>query len=248
MTKVTESKEPKVDLLKAREEGLTLLTPLQKAVASITVCDDATYIQADEVLNRISRAEKDWDSKITPGIDHIRKGLDLLYDLRSSVADPLKRAKIALKDKMRDYKQIELNRIRAEEEAKQKEIQRLEAEAREKEKLLNSAKSQPLKTKLIQQRAKAEQDVADLRATKAPVALKGKASQTRTRKVWRLDDLALLMMYIIENGDEDLTSLVEVNQVQMNSYMSIKDPKVGPWLPGVSVVEELDIVSRASHG
>lgn len=244
----TEIKEPKVDLLKAREEGLTLLTPLQKAVATITVCDDDTYMQADEILNRISRAEKDWDSKITPGIEHIRKGLDLLYDLRSSVAKPLADAKISLKGKMREFKQIELNRIRQEEEAKAKEIQRLEAEAKEKEKLLNSAKTQPLKTKLIQQRAAAEQEAADLRATKAPTALKGKSSQTRTTKRWKLNDIALLLVHIIENGEEDLTSLIEINTVQMNSYMSLKEPKVGPWLPGVSIVEELDIVGRANRG
>lgn len=244
-TKKTES-EPKVDLVKAREEGLTVLTPLQKLAVTLTITTEVHYLEADELFARITKAEKDWDGKVTPAIDSIRKGLDLLYDLRSSIAKPLNDAKALIKGKMKAYKEAEAKRLQAEEAERLAEIKRLEDEAKAKEEALNKAKTQPLKQKLIQQRAQAEQDAALLKSVARLGGVRGSSSQTRKTKTWKVTDLALLMAYIIENGEEDLTSLVQINSTELSAYFRIKDPKVGPWLPGVEVMEEMNITGRAT--
>lgn len=234
----TTTDEPKVDLVKARQEGIALIGPLESAAARTTVENEDDYENADALLTRIAKTEKQWLERIDPPINHIRQGLDMLYGLKNDVAKPLAALKVRIKGMMKDYKIEEQRRIQIAETARIAEIRRLEAEASAKNTAGANAKSQLYKNKLQQQQLEA---AGHLRGIKVSGSL------TRTTKKWRITDLSALMAHVLEGDNIDLMALVQVCEVQMNAYFKLQAPGAGkPWLPGVEVYEDIDIVkSRA---
>lgn len=237
--------EPKVDLIKARAEGITILSPLQKRINTLQVKTEGDYLLADEALKDVAEAEKAWLGKIDPPIAHIRSGLDMLYELKNSVWNPLKALKDDIKKKMVAYKVEERRLIQEAETAKERERLRLEAEAQSLRDKEEAAKTKARKNQLIEQRAAVEQAAAEVEQIPVQAPVKGVGSSTRYPLKCRVTDLGLLMAHILESN-EDLTSLIEANMAQLEALRRLQDPpvKAGKWMPGVEVFEDISIATR----
>lgn len=237
--------EPKIDLVKARTEGLSVLSPLQKRMSSLTVKTEADYMVADQALGEVVAAEKAWLAKVDPPIAHIRAGLDLLYELKNSVWNPLKSIKADIVAKMKGYKEEERRLLREAEVARQAEADRLRLEAQALANKEEAAKTKARKNQLIEQRAAVEQQAADIEQAPAEAPVKGARSSARYPLKCKVYDLGLLLAHILESNT-DLSSLVEVNMGELEALRRLQNPPVpiGKWLPGVEVVEEVNIASR----
>lgn len=235
--------EPKIDLVKARTEGLTILSPLQKRMSALQVKTETDYLLADQALGEVDGAIKAWLSKVDPPISHIRQGLDLLYELKNSVWNPLKDLKADIVKKMKGFKEEERRLLREAEEGRQREAERLRLEAQALLAKEEMAKTKARQNQLIEQIAEVEQQIAEVEQAPAEAPVKGAKSSTRYPLKCRVTDLGLLMAHILESP-EDLTSLVEVNISQLDALRRLQQAPIGNWLPGVEVFEDIQIAGR----
>ncbi len=237
--------EPKPDLTKARKEGLMIIEPIKKELSNFKIKTEADYLAADEMYSQVLKAEKLWEGKISPIIEPMRQALDGIYALRREIIDPLTEAKKPRKDGMKQYKLAEAKRLAEAEAARQAEIKRLEDEARAKELAADKAKSAGYKEKLIEQRAIAEQKAEELRTAAPVTGVRGEGSTTRKVTKWKVDDLVTFMVYLLEQHNDDLMSLIQIDDVQMNAKFKLDGPKSGAkWLPGIEVYEDIEIAGR----
>lgn len=236
-------------LVKQRQQGLTILSPLKLAAKSLIVRTPEQYAEADSLLIRIKGAKKSWTERINPIIEPIRAGLDLLYGLRSDIVTPLEELEKQVKDSMKTFKVEEAKQLRMAEEVRAKELEDLRRAAIEKEAREAVARTKQLRERLAAQRAVLEQSLATKEQEAPPEPIKAAGSGTRTTKKWRLNPdnphaFFDLLEYLLLDSHEDLTALVEINSTQMDAFFRLEKPNVGEWLPGIEVFEDITIAGR----
>lgn len=248
-------------LVKQRQQGLTILSPLKLAAKNLVVKTPEQYAEADSLLTRIKGAKKSWTERINPIIEPIRAGLDLLYGLRSDIVTPLEELEKQVKDSMKAFKVEEAKQLRMAEEVRAKELEDLRRAAIEKEAREAVARTKQLRERLAAQRAVLEQSLATKEQEAPPEPIKAAGSGTRTVRKWKVVDMIRLIDHIsdkywavtdvqvdsAERGtQEDLTALLTVDTTQMDAYFRLSKPDVGVgnWLPGVEVWDDIVIAGR----
>ncbi len=236
-------------LIKQRQQGLTILSPLKSSVTALTVKTAQDYEGASTLLSRIKGAKESWLGRINPIIEPIRAGLDLLYGLRKDIVDPLDELELSVKKSMKEFKVEEACQIAAAAEVKAANERELARQAAEKEERESRAKTQQLRDRLAGQRAELEQKLATSQATAAPTPIKVSGSGSRTVRKWRVNPrnpaaMLALLDYIMGYKAEDLTALVSIDSTQMDAYFKLCKPDVGEWLPGIEVYDDINITGR----
>lgn len=242
-TKIEKGFVSEATLVEARQQGLSLISPLKQSVNSIDIATAEDYAHADEVLTHIRQAKSHWISRINPIIEPIRSGLDLLYGLRKDIVDPMEAMEATVKEAMKGYKLKEVKKLREAEEARQKELQELERQAAEKEEREDKARTKAMRDKLSAARAELEQHIAIKRQVQTPAPVKAAGSSAYGVKKYRVRDMQAFVAHVLANWEE-LGSLISLDGVQMNAYFKLEPHDIGEWLPGVDVFEDINIAGR----
>lgn len=229
-------------LVKIRDEGLALASPLQQAITALDVVDAPSYELADALLSRIRLARKRWKERVEPIIRPIKAGLDALYALNRDIDTPLANGEAAVKGKMRDYKLLEAQRAREEQMAKEREAQRLRDEAEAKERAAATARTAKMREALTEKaRAIAAQaeDVETAPLSAAPVLVE--RSTTRIVRKPTVTDVQAFARGI-GAGLIPAECVAVVNKMLVDCYR--QDPGTVAQWPGVVIVEDVQIVGR----
>lgn len=248
---MTKQKEivPEAQLVQQRQQGLMLIDPLKAKITNIVIKNQDDYIQASAFLSQIGTARDTWLARVNPIIQPIRASLDLLYDLRKDITDPLDELEGMVKERMRAFK---IREKQIEDEAKkikEAELAKLEKEAKEKEARASAAKTNAMRERLAAQRAELEQRISQAkRAEPTATPIKVSTSGTRTTKKWKVTDLMSFIRHAAaqktKEEAEEMMSLLTIDEGQMNAYFKLCSPKVGEWMPGIEVFEDIGITRR----
>lgn len=221
-TPLPATQPPNPALVKARTEGIQLVSPLKPAVDALVIVDGEGYIHADALLSRIKTARALWATKIAPirgpidkAITELKNSLVGIKALDSEVDGPLEVLQEKVRRAMAEYKIEEAREIREAQEEKDRQAARIREEARKKEQQAIAAKTPQLKAKLEQARADLEA-TATLVETNVPTPVQAASSATRWVTKVRISDpvkfVAALKSYtpragIYELGHPPLTIL-----------------------------------------
>lgn len=222
---------------KARDEGLSLIDPLQAAVAELAITTEDEYLVADAMLGRIQAARKRWSARIGKIIDPLWEALKSGRELKNEVDKPLEVLEGKVKGAMKAFKLEEAKRIQAAAE----EEERLREEAAAKERAEEAAKTQPMKARLALARQKLEDKAEAAAEAQTPVI--AAASTTRMTKKWRIIDQDAFLMGVALKKIPAMA--LTVNTVGVNQIF--KQPgghAIVAKFPGVEVYDDIDVVGR----
>lgn len=233
-------------LLQERKEGLSLIAPLKSKVTATEVTTADQYTEASLILTQIQQAKAKWLSRINPIIEPIRSGLDLLYDLRKDIVDPLEELEASLKKSMKAFKLEEARLLREADERKAADEARLRQQIAEKEAAEAKARTKAMTSKILDAKARLQQALAESQHKAAPEPVKAVGSTSRKKMKWRVIDLSAFLYYVLNSREEDLSSLIRVDETQLNAFFRLAKPQAGQqWLPGIEVYEDIDIAGRS---
>lgn len=239
--------QPNAQLIRMKAEGSRLITPLEADVEALTVTSPEEYEAADVLLGDISKARKEWGSKIDPIREPLQearaaadKALKATNALFREVDTPLEILERRVKRLMADFK---LEEQRAIEEARQAEAEaaRELEEAAERE---ANARTKEMRERLARQRQQAERTL-EKAAQAAPEETKGEHSTAKTVKLWRLrerDDVAIIIAKAIISGQIP-TAVLSVNAAFVQQQFRMDPTVVAQW-PGFEVYEDIQIAKR----
>jgi hypothetical protein len=228
-------------LIKARSEGMGLLSPLKSEVLSLEIQDEEGYQMADILLSRVMTARKTWLGRINPIVKPIYDSLQLLYALRGDFDDPMKEYEAAIKGKMKTYKLEEARQLRIAEDARLKKIDDDRRAAEEKQAKADAAKTKGMKQKLETQAAALIQNAEILEVGGPAQGATATHSTVRSKKKAEVTDLVALLKGIIAGKVPD--DLISINQVELNSAYRIDAEEVASW-PGITIVDDINISGR----
>jgi hypothetical protein len=177
-------------LVKARTEGIQLLSPLQRPVDALTITNQADYILADNLLSRIRTARKLWATKLDPvrgpidkAMKELKLALDGIKNLDREVDGPLEALEGRVKARMKEFKIAEARQIEEAQRKQDAEAERLRQEAAKKAQQATTAKTPALKARLEQARVDLE---AQALLTENSVSTPVQAASSSTRKVQKV--------------------------------------------------------------
>lgn len=261
-------------LVRARTDGIQLLSPLAPAVQALTIEDAEGYIHADALLARIKTARALWKSKMDPirgpidkAITELKNSLVGIKALDAEVDGPLEKLQERVRQTMTDYKIEEARQIRQAQIEQEEKANRFRLEAAKKAQQATAAKTPQLKAKLEQARADLE-STATLVEAQTPTPVQAASSSTRTVQKILIEDpvafVASLKAYqpragIYELGHPPLTILT--HKTLRNGEMREDDspldamraevskifsvqPGVVATWPGVKVYDDIIIASH----
>lgn len=236
----------KAELVKTQQEVLTLGSEIKKDALTVqSIKTEVAYLKADAILGRIRLARKTWgvvwDRIQEKSIKPIREGLEELYTLNRSVDGPMELMETTIKKEMKAFKVRELEAINEARRKQEQETARLQREAEEKERQAAAARTPQMKGKLVAaaQKLTAQADMA--RETAPPMAVQGGSSSTRSKKAWRVDDMATFIAAVADGTlPEDA---LMVCKTAMDQYFK-DDPEGMTVWPGVVVYDDVQIVGR----
>lgn len=233
---------------KARDEGLSLIDPLQSAVMELTFSPldidvmsneklEDNYLVLDAMLGRIQAARKRWSARIGKIIDPLWEALQSGRGLKNEVDKPLEVLEVQVKGVMKSLKIEERRRITAAAE----EEDRLRNEAAEQEARELAAKTPQMKARLAAKRQELETK-ADTQS-EAQIPVMAGASTTRTVKKWRVIDQAAFIKGLAAGKIPAMA--ITVNTVGINQiFKSVGGHDAVAAYPGVEVYDDIDIVGR----
>lgn len=247
---------PKVSLMKARDEALTvagvLVPQLQALVAKpILASASKTFLAIDDMVAKLKASNKTFKEQMASPRKKINEALQELRTLENEVTAQYEEAIKAGNDWMVSFKTEEARLQAIEQKAIDDARIAAEEEIARKQKLIEQAKTPQMKARLTNQVQAMATEVSTLVATpcKPPVEAANSVSR-KTLKV-QINDKKKLIAHILKLSDtpggEDLLSLIEVDMVQMNAFRKLdfartKRTTPGEWLPGVSVIEEMGMM------
>ncbi|MGH7183500.1 MAG: hypothetical protein ACREJN_16195 [Nitrospiraceae bacterium] len=232
---------PAQTMVKTRAEAITMINPLRPLVAALVVDTPEDYEKADALLSRVMTARRWWLGKMNPIVEPIKKGLDLLYDLRNEFDKPLKADEDSIKGKMKNFKVEEARQLRIENEKRQAAIDEERRQADEKLKKAEMAKSKPMREKLVTQAAELEQS-ALMKSVEGPATgVKAASSSVRVRRKATVVNLHEFIKGILSGAIPD--ECIVINQTEINAAFSIEPETVSGW-PGVEIIDDINISGR----
>lgn len=221
-TALPATQPPNPALVRARTEGIQLVSPLKPAVDALVIVDAEGYINADALLARIKTARALWASKIAPirgpidkAITELKNSLVGIKALDAEVDGPLEMLQEKVRREMTGYKIEEQREIQEAQAVQDEKAARFRAEADRKALQATQAKTPQLRAKLEQARADLEA-TATLVEAQTPTPVQGASSSTRSVQKVRISDpvafVAALKAYqpragIYELGHPPLTIL-----------------------------------------
>lgn len=205
---------PNPALIKARSEGITLVSPLKPLVTALQIVDDESYIHADALLSRIKTARALWASKMEPirgpidkAISELKNSLIGIKALDVEVDGPLEMLQESVRTDMKNYKIEENRQIEASGREQEQQAEKIREMARQKEVQAAAAKTPQLKAKLEQARADLE-TTATLVENNTLSPVQAASSSTRTVQKIRIHDpkafLAAIKAYTPRAGIYEL--------------------------------------------
>lgn len=224
-TPLPATQPPNPALVRARTEGIQLVSPLKPAVDALigqNILTDEDYIHADALLARIKTARALWATKLSPirgpidkAITELKNSLVGVKALDAEVDGPLAILQEKVRGAMTSYKIEEARQIQEAQEKADAEAQRIRDEANRKAQQATQAKTPQLRAKLEQARADLEVKATQVE-TQTPIPVQGASSSTRSVQKVRISDpvafVAALKAYspragIYELGHPPLTIL-----------------------------------------
>jgi hypothetical protein len=225
-----------------------------ETVKALEVTDEASYLEADEVLGRIRAARTKWRLRMSDILDPLKEavqaakramtGADGLYQ---EVDTPMAQMEVAVKGAMREYKIEEARRLQAVEEERQAKAAKALAEAKAKQEAAAKAKTVQMKAKLQEQAAQAERTAVAVAApplTAGPV--KGAASTVRRVQKAVVQDTQAFIQAVASGRVppvHDGAVFVIINHAAINKVFKSNPELVASW-PGVVVEEDVIIAGR----
>lgn len=228
-------------VVKAKEEGATIIGPLQAEVVEMRVDDAESYLAADQILGRIQTARKTWGARMERIIRPIRQGLDEIYALSRDVDKPLAAMEALVKGRMTDYKLEEARQLAVIKRAQELETARLEQELAAKLEKEQNARTKQMRERLAEARLKVQEKLEVAQAEEAPAPIMGSHSSTRSVKKWRVTDKEKLLKGVIAGTIPE--SIATWDERQINSYFRAEPDRVATW-DGIEVYDDVQIVGR----
>lgn len=232
-------------ILKAKDEGASLIGPLQTEAQSLVVDDAESYLAADQILGRIQTARKTWAARMERIIRPIRQGLDEIYGLNRDVDKPLEAIEKAVKNQMTVYKLEEQRQLRELEQARIEEVNRLQRQINEQAEKETAARTAQMRQKLAAARQQAEDRLERVQTEETTAPIMGVSSSTRSVKKWRVTDFgAMVKALAFQTADPALaTEMLMVNTMGINKVFKESPDKVAA-IPGLEVYDDVQIVGR----
>lgn len=236
----------KAELVKTQQEVLTTGAEIKlEALEVRSIKTEVDYIKADAVLGKIRLARKTWgvvwDRILEKSIKPIREGLDELYALNRGVDGPLDLMETTIKQEMKAFKVRELEAINAAKRKQEQEAARLQREAEEKERQAAAARTPQMRGKLTAAAEKLTTQAEAVKETPLRMAVQTASSSTRSKKAWRVDDMAKFIAAVADGTlPEDA---LMVCKTSMDQYFK-NDPEGMEVWPGVTVYDDVQIVGR----
>jgi len=100
-------------IAQALTDARAAVSQLESEAQALVITDQATYSQADSLLNRVMNGEKVTEEKFRPIITPLREPLDWIYETRREVDRPLGEVKKVIKEKMGGWQIKEKQRLDA---------------------------------------------------------------------------------------------------------------------------------------
>ena len=174
-------------LVKAKVEGLRIVSPLKEAASELTVDDEDEYTHADALLARVQSAIREWDDKMETVLAPLRQAKQAADTIKREVTKPLTELEVSIKDLMTDFKRKEAVRIANENRRIETKVEKLTDEILDVATRETTARTQQLRDRLAKKREELETKAGDV-AAEAPQAVVAAHSKTRTVKKWRIVD------------------------------------------------------------
>lgn len=219
--------EKSKDVTTAQKMAVALVASLSPQTDALDVCDAESREAADEILGKITKAQKDWAGVMEDIIRPISDGLQKLYAMNRSVDRPLEDLAKRVKRKIADYDLLVLEQKRAEEEAKERARQKLLEKA--------AAAPSPIAKLRVEQQLQAleEKPVTEMpqgeHSTSAPV-----------RKI-EVEDIKRFCEGIAKGLIPE--DCIEVKQGKLNTYHREDRESVESW-PGVRAYDDMQVGRR----
>lgn len=225
-------------------KAIALLPTYQAKVEELVVQSDDDYALADALLGQVNDLRKGWagiwkriqEKTIKP----IRSGLEELYALDRGVDKPLEALATGIRAKMTGYQREKLRIQQAKEREEQERREQLQREAEEKRKKAEAAATPQLRSRFANQAAQLEVEVGRIDVFEPVQLATGTSSAPRREKKVAID-LANLLVGIIEGSVPEAAVVV---QEQWILRQWKQDPDAVEKWPGVSIVEDINVVSR----
>lgn len=226
-----------------KQEGLSLLTPLEPLIKGLTITDEDSYLQADQLLGRIRTSKARWLLRIGKILDPARVVYDEARALRDEVAKPLEKYEQLVKAEMLAFKREEQRLIAESRLYAEREAQRLADEAEALEKKKAAARTKPMVSRIA---AKLQANTAAQEAIEQkpePVIARGVSSGTRTILKVRVRDSMQLLRALVE-GETPIDVLdLQLDTAYLTQMLKENRAAVESW-PGLEVYEDIRIVGR----
>lgn len=229
------------DLIKTKQDGLAVLTPLQSASVSLTIRTEADYQVADAMLAKVRTARKTWGDRMERIIRPMRTALDEVYGLNRDVDRPLEAVETTIKQKMKVFKLEEQRVIQETAIAQQAEADRLRREAEEKEALAAKAKTAQMRGKLAAQQERLQERIIEVESQPIQAPVQANSSTTRPAKIIRVKDLLAFCGAIADGAIPH--DIIEVKQGMLNKQYKDNPEEVAQW-PGVTIEDDIQILGR----
>lgn len=223
--KAKKKEAPKrVDPEEVKQEGLTLVSPINSSLDSLRTPKGAILLQteedyqnADAIINQVGRVRRMWADRMEPIIRPISDGLQRLYALRRDVDTPLNNIEKEVKAAMKQYKLAEAARI------------------------VEEVEEQP--TSL---------DIESMMAA-APRPIQADATTDRKVKKWRgdLEEFIIELAADLKKARKHKSTVVHpnlaligFNEKAINTLMREQGPEVIDEIPGLETYDDIEIVRR----
>lgn len=229
----------------AKAEALAIIPTLRQEVTELQINGADDYLYADELLGRITGAQRVWfhvwDRIMEKTVKPIRQGLEGLYEMNREIDKPLETMAADVKARMRAYKQKELQDKLLAERAREEEQRRLEAEAQAKIDAAARASTPQMKGRLSAAAQKLMQQAQTVAVEETPEPVRGVNSSER-----RVEKPAVVSIQEFCRGVADgviPTNMVIVPIGDLNRAWKDNPDVVKEW-PGVEIVVDVQLVRR----
>lgn len=242
---LAEAKVSKVELLKEQIKAVNQIEKLKLEIVTGPIKNQDEYDAADRHRAAAKGMKKYFIGLLKVPLDKIKEAMEELKASRDVVVVDADAIIESETKRMEAYKLEERRLLRESQEAAAKESARLQAIADAKEAQARLATSKSARTRLENAAIVATVEARNVVA--APVAVV-EAENSRDRYTFkcRVTDEQALITHIAKDL-ENLAGLLKVDPSQLNAYFKLCEPKVGAWMPGTEVYEDVTIVSRKGY-
>lgn len=225
-----EAAKLQVEAIKAQGKALERVNTFEAMIPAegVIITSDDDFAAWDEVLGRIRGFNGWWEPLIRKPIDHIRAGLDALYEVNREVTKPIAVVEAKIKEGMRQW-----------------QLQKLEEKRKLEQELENKRRQLEQKAQTPRVQEQIEQLDYSIEQVQAVPLSDAEFSHARVGKVWEVQDMAAFLRAVV-SGLIPVETIM-LNEKQINTYFRQSQETVASW-PGVTVKDNVTIAHGRRHG